>query len=367
MANPKITRNLSDIISNIVSFLQLDSLCDRIKKPKGAWHLFGFFVLILTVAIGGCLSFIYREMMREQLLLPKEHLAPFIQYFEKFRDDVLTYSDGEYPMVVDGEPILFAELQQALDYEEVIWESRGRDWQVQGFITSMQKEKEMLIDRLVERKLIEQLADEHGIAEPTADDIEDMAVRLFGEDYRLSEPVSHPEFQIRVRTLVLKDKLDQLLTKEYTGTLFYIKFQSPEADEMLKNGIDPKIEAKEEIEKIYHLVREGAASAEIMDLFNNDADILELNGDSRPEEFRNVSIEDLRLPSPEFRERIVGLFAGELSEIFALTAIMRPDADSYEEFAFGFIELESVTGEIPDNLQSLLDQIKEDAIIEINI
>jgi len=285
---------------------------------------------------------------------PVREVPPLLS-FEKLKSDLLTYK-ASYPIVVNGEPVTWEELEEAIRYDQEVWQIRGHDYQ---------EEKKLLIDRFVERKLIEEQALKQGIGQPTTEEIERAKADLFGENYDFSRVSSYPEFQAEVKTKALKDKIEKSMIKSYSGALIYVKFYSLGAREM--KWKDPKEEARRKIEELYEKAKAGIELSELVALANNDPEVMKLNDNAKMEEFEDAQIEDLRLPSPEYKETVESLLPGQLSDIVTLTAIMRPDLGTYEDFAYGFVKLKEVSGGQLESFEALLNQMRQEAEIKVNI
>lgn len=323
-------------------------------KPKMSKYFSILLGLILLGLIGGG-TYYYFFVVRKKALIPSEQPALPLLSFGQLKDDLLSLK-AEYAIVVNGEPITWEEVEEAIRYDTEIWEIRGDD---------SSEEKGILVDRLVERKLIGQIAQKEGIANPTQEELEKAKTDLFGEDFNFERVSYYPEFQAQVETKALRDKIERSTIKSYSGALIYVKFLSIGGKNM--KWADPKVEAKKKVEELRDQARSGMGLSELVALANNDPEVMELNDEAKMEEFENAQIEDLELPAPEFKETVKSLLPGQLSKIITLTAIMRPDLGTYEEFGFGFVKLGGASGGELESFEALFNQTKEKAIIEVNI
>jgi hypothetical protein len=337
----------------------------KIKKVN-PWLLLAFPLILIIVFQLYQVALFWKEISSEMFFLPQSRLISFNRFFEHLKETMLVYQD-EYPIVVGEKVVTWEELEQALLFEEKLWETRPKSWQFEGVLSLGENLKKDLINRLIERKVVELLAERFDLSGPTSEELEKTAINLFGSNYQSKDFASLPEFKRILKTEVLKTKLDNEIVRRYTGALIYVKFKSWGALELTEQGIDPEQKAKEKIEELYSLAQQGKDISLIVDLANNDKEVMKLNDEAEMQEFNRVQFEDLKLPSPEFREAVKSLADGQLSPILRLKAVMDPQTNQLEEFAFGFVKLENVQGEDFENLETLINQTREQLDIKVNI
>jgi len=336
------------------------NLSSKIKgpiSPKCFWGIFALFIFAILILRGQYFLHCLEEMSKfSPDVFLEEPILPRLS-FERLEEDLLLYN-ADNPIEVNGNLVSWEELENAIRYDQEIW-------RIKGYGT--EEERQILLDRLIERKLVEQIAQENGIPEPTKEELERAKHELFGKDYDFSRVSSYPEFDAQLRTRALKNKMEDLLVKTYTGALIYVKFLSPGASQMESEGKDPRIEAREKIEEFHQKAKDGLPLSELVSLANNDPEIMKLNDEAKMEEFEDTKLQDLRLPSPEFKQELKTLSQGQLSNIIVLRAIMRSNQSELEEFAFGFVKTEKVEGGGIENLEDLIDSMKQKAEINIEI
>lgn len=316
--------------------------------------LLGLVTLVL-VAEGVYFLTIHKKRVVE---VPPEELvkkkAPPRLSLEKLKSDLLTRHTA-YPIVVNGEPVTWKELEEAILYDYEVWQIGGYD---------SSEEKRLLIDRLVGRRLIEELALKQGISQPSTEELEKAKTDLFGQDYDFSRVSFYPEFQAQVETKALETKLKQNLVKTYTGAFIYVKYKSVGADRMKGEGVDPKIKAREKVEEYYALLGKKTLD-EIIELINADQVVVALNDKAKIEKFIEIGVEEA--PNPDIKDGLRELLPGQTSEIFVISGLFRPGATTEEDYGYGFIKLEGGRPGEMEDFDQLLQEEREKAKIEVFI
>lgn len=327
------------------------------KKIKIFFIFLGFLLLIISIPV---VYFVdqrqkaKKELVREVKEEPVREKIPPLLSFEKLKSDILLYN-SDYPIIVNSEPITWEELENAIRYDQEVWQIRGYD---------SSEEKRLLIERLVERKLIEQLARERGITEPTPEEIEEANLEMFGPGYDLSRLASYPGFHAQTKTKALKNKLERSLVKTYTGAFIYAKYKSIGADGMRRKGIDPQVKAREKVEE-YDAFLGKKTLDEIIGQINADEEVMTLNDRAKIEKFVEIGIEEL--PNPDIKEEMRKLLPGQTSEIFVISGLFRPGSTVEEEYGYGFIKLEGGRAGEEEDFERFLEKEKEKAKIEVFI
>lgn len=326
---------------------------ERFKK-----FIFIFFGFVVLVLIGEGVYYyftIYKKPPKAPPEKPsvEKKVLPLLS-FEQLKSDLLLYN-SDYPMIVNGEPITWKEMEEAIQYDVEAWQIRGED---------SSEEKRLLVDRLVERKLIELLAKNRRIADPTPEETEEAKVEMFGSSYDFSHLTFYPEFHAQARAKALRTKLERSLVKTYTGAFIYTKYKSIGADGMRKEGIDPYIRAKEKVEEYYALLDEKNLE-EIIEMINADEEVRTLNDKAKIEKFVEIDIEEL--PNPDIKDEIRKLLPGQTSEIFVISGLFRPGSTTEENYGYGFIKLEGGRPGEEENFEQFLKREKEKAKIEVFI
>ncbi len=291
-----------------------------------------------------------------------KNLGPFLatKTFSSIKKD-FHQSALAYPMAVNKDLVSWQELDQVLEFEEMFWQNGPLSWQLKGLVFNKDYEKKFIINLLLERKIIEQFAKEHRLPDLSSDEIEAAKIASFGYYQGLSFS-SHSEMQARAVTRALKTKIDKDLVQRYSGVLIYIKFQSPGA----VNFADPQALALKKTNELYQKAKGGLDIDSLVELANSDPEIILLNGNAFQEVFDNFSLDDFSIPSPEIPETIKDLVPGQVSQVFGLSAIMDPTVGELKTFAYGFFKITKVSGSV-QSLENIIQQIKDSAVIEINI
>jgi len=275
-------------------------------------------------------------------------------------------SDSEYPIIIGGSAVSWQELDQVIEFEKLLWKAGPTDWQIR--LTSKEnyeKEKENIINLLIERKIIGQIAKEYKTSDLTNSDIEKAKIDSWGKDYKNLSYGSHLEIEARAITRALKTKIDNELVRRYSGVLIHIKFRGQGASSLKEQGIDPKIKAKEKIDQLYKKAKGGLDANSLVELANKDQEIVLLNDNLLQETFNDFSVKDFSIPSPEIEKTIKDLVSGQTSEIFEMTAPMDTNPQRYP-FAYGFLKIDEMTGSVK-NLVDLIEETENGLKIEINI
>lgn len=327
------------------------------SKPKLLKYVFIILILVIFVLIGEGVYYYRLLRFKEPEEKIKKEVLPLLTP-EKLEKEIIGDKKSEHPLIVNGDPVTWTELEEAIRYDQEVWQIRGHD---------TKEEKQLLIDRFVERKLIEQLAQEQNVSQLTEEDLNKIKYKLFGQDYDFTRIESYPEFQAQVRTEALRDKLESLMTKTYSGGLIYVKFYSNGGRELESRGEDSKAKAWAKVKELHSKAKEGIELEELIAEANKDPEIDKLNDGAKMVRFDNITSQEISLPSEEFERVINQLTPGEISEIFNLTTVMRPDLGIPEHYGYGFIILkEESSGEV-SNFEQLLRKRKETAEIIIGL
>jgi len=318
----------------------------------------GFLVVVLVVEG----VFYYRTFITEKLPAPEKTPQPSqlpLLTKEKLEKEIVGEKKADYPLVVNGNPVSWQELEEAIRYDQEVWNIRGHD---------SGEEKKLLIDRLIERKVVSQLAENQGFSSVSQEEINKEKVIMFGQNYDFSKVSSYPEFKAQVTTNVLKKKLEAQMTKTYSGALIYIKFLSKGSRELKAEGTDPQQLAESKAETLYQQYQEEDLTIEdLVSRANGDSQIMKLNDDAKMVQFEEIESDEISVPSREFEGVVKQMTAGEVSQVFSLSTVMRPDLGVPQDYAYGFVVLEeSSQGEVSDFETFLKDKINK-AEVKVNI
>jgi len=273
-------------------------------------------------------------------------------------------SDSEYPIIIGGSAVSWQELDQVIEFEKLLWRNGPLNWQLKGLVSNKNYEKKIIINLLVERKVVEQIAKNYSLSELSNDEIEIAKKASFGV-YRDTSISIHPEIEARAITRALKTKIDNELVRRYSGVLIHIKFRGQGASSLKEQGIDPKIKAKEKIDQLYGKAKGGLDANSLVELANNDLEIISLNDNLLQNVFDKFSVKDFSISNSEIEEIIKDLLPGQISQVFELTAPMDTNPQRYP-FAYGFLKIDEMTGSA-GNLAIFIEDIKDNLKVEINI
>jgi len=328
------------------------------KRNQKLWILIGLCFFIFSIFL---IFFPFKDLVN--LLFPSEESFSVDNVFSSIKRE-FHESDSEYPIIVGDSFVSWQELDQVLEFEKLLWKNGPLNWQLKGLVSNKDYEKKIIIDLLVERKIIEQIVKNYSLSELSNDEIEIAKKASFGV-YRDASISIHPEIEARSITRALKMKIDNELVRRYSGVLIHIKFRGQGASSLKEQGIDPKIKAKEKIDQLYRKVKDGLDTNSLVELANKDQEIVLLNDNLLQETFNDFSVKDFSIPSPEIEKTIKDLVSGQTSEIFEMTAPMDTNPQRYP-FAYGFLKIDEMTGSVK-NLVDLIEETENGLKIEINI
>ena len=329
------------------------------KRNQKLWILIGLCFFIFSIFL---IFFPFKDLVN--LLFPSEESFSVDNVFSSIKRE-FHESDSEYPIIVGDSFVSWQELDQVLEFEKLLWKNGPLNWQLKGLVSNKDYEKKIIIDLLVERKIIEQIVKNYSLSELSNDEIEIAKKASFGV-YRDASISIHPEIEARSITRALKMKIDNELVRRYSGVLIHIKFRGQGASSLKEQGVDPKIKSKEKIDELYRKVKDGLDTNSLVELANKDQEIVLLNDNLLQKSFDKFSVKDFFIPSPEIEKTIKDMISGQTSEVFEMTAIMDPTTGQYEHFAYGFFKITKITGSV-QNLMNLIQNIKDSLKIEINI
>lgn len=342
--------------------MRLNFLKEKIRLSRIHWIIIGFSFLILV-----SFFLISKENYKKSFSFLGEWQYPFLvnRVFKGIEKDF--FKPGELDLITVGEDVVaWEELSQALDFEKAIWNNVSGDWQITGLVFEKEFEKQKIINLLIERKIVNQMAEKYGISDLVEEEIELAKVKSFGKNYAKLVFGSHPEMETRSRTRALKEKLDKELVRKYTGALIYVKFKSLGALELEGKEINSQELAKQKTEELHSLAAKEVSISEILEIAKNDLAVQKLNSGAEMDVFNEITINKVSVPSPEVKQVLESLFPEKLSQVFEMTAIMDSTTEKYEHFSFGFIMLEQQKGDVLD-LETLIQEFKKDIKIEVNI
>ena len=334
----------------------------NLKKNWKFWLLIGFGLIFLIVLIFSIVkSPIFKGFQEDTA----KNLGSFLvegslntikrEFYE---------SNSEYPIIIGDSFVSWQELDQVIEFEKLLWQNGSLNWQLKGLVSNKDYEKKIIIDLLVERKIVEQIAKNYSLSELSDGEIEIAKKASFGV-YRDASISIHPEIEARSITRALKAKIDNELVRRYSGVFIHIKFKGQGASSLKDQGIDPKIKAKEKIDELYEKAKNGLETNSLIELANKDQEIFLLNDNLLQETFDGFSSGDFSIPSQEIGETIKDLVSGQISKVFEMTALTDTNPQKYP-FAYGFLKIDKVTGSV-QNLINLIQDIKNSLKIEVNI
>ncbi|MDP3093716.1 MAG: hypothetical protein Q8N16_03035 [bacterium] len=332
------------------------------KRNQKLWILIGLCFFIFSIFL---ISFSFKDL--GNFLFPPEKPFSVDNVFREIKKE-FHKSTSEYPMMVGDKVVSWQELDQVLEFEEMLWKNRPINWQIKALISKKgyEYEKEEIVNLLLKRKIIEQIVKSYAILDLTDNEIEKAKIDSFSQNYKELPFSSHLEMEARARTRAFKEKIDKELVQRYTGILVYVKFESAGAFNLKNRGINPKVKAKEKIDELYQEAKRGVETISLAALANNDSGIIELNDRAQAIILDESALIDLSLSSPEIKEVIKSLSSDQVSEIFELSAILDPNSNEHRPFAYGFLKIDRVSGSA-ESLESLIQQTKDNLKIEINI
>ncbi|MBU4351266.1 hypothetical protein KKH63_02970 [Patescibacteria group bacterium] len=344
----------SRILNKLLSELR------NIKISKNLW----LFTLLFFIFLGTFLV-LNQINQAETVLPPSPPPVSAISMLNLIKKEIKAIEEkNEFPLQINNQDIEWEEIKGiiAFDKELAVLYSLSSDY----FLHPKKDYKRNLVSRILERKLVEDLAEKYGLDFEVTEQEKEALTRQFPVPEVLQNTPSIEERSKRLRDIVLKSRLENN-TEKY-NFIFYPVRVYEEKQENLKDIEDAYQLAQEKAIELCNLVAQEYSFEAVSKFMSDDPDIKLLNDGSGPEVFKDAVLDKTNFSLPELLTEVENLAIGKLGEVklFGFKQI-HLNSNELKDYAYGCMQLNDIKKGIVENWQNELEIMMNEADLKNNL